>query len=339
MSKIRLVGLAALAALVASAPVARAEDVSAKKIQIKDHLTKPEKRQVQVQSNDLGVAFAEAGDPGSEGASLHVYSATDDLCVTLPAGIEWKVKNGKWTYKSKVTKNSAQIKDGKLLVKVKSGVTYTLADDGTQGTVNAQVQFGSGTRYCLKCPGNKKDEATKFLGKDCVAAACDAEPTTCDPPGTTTTTSTTAAPTTTTTTTIPTPGVELQGALPATVGRFNYNLTLGLPGADAACNTNFPGTHACSYAELQTAAAAGDLDGLKDTGNNTVTIFWAIDSTAPPLQQCNDDVVTGLDWEYGTAHTASRGSKVPLDNALGTLGALQTNLQCNFSTAWVGCCL
>ena len=158
---------------------------------------------------------------------------------------------------------------------------------------------------------------------------------------TTTTTSTTLA-TTTTTSTLPSGGVELQGALTSTVGRFNYNLTLGLPGANAACNSNFPGTHACTYAELQIAEAAGDLVGLQDTGSNTVTSFWAIDNAQPPLQQCQDDAAGGsnLNWEYGTAHTPSRGQKVALNNGTGALGVLQSSLQCNFSgAAWVGCCL
>jgi hypothetical protein len=137
------------------------------------------------------------------------------------------------------------------------------------------------------------------------------------------------------------PVTTVKGALLSTPGRFNYNMMLGLPGANAACNTNFPGTHACTYAELQTAAAAGGLKGLKDIGSNTVTSFWAIDSSQPALQQCNDDIAggSGLNWEYATAHTASRGQKVDLDNAAGTLGPLQSSLQCNFSgNSWVGCC-
>lgn len=141
----------------------------------------------------------------------------------------------------------------------------------------------------------------------------------------------------------PTPhvGAVLAGALTATNGRFNYNLMVGLPGANAACSTNFAGTHACTYAELQSAAAAGDLVGLKDVASNMVTSFWAIDGTQPPLQQCNDDSLggSGLNWEYATAHTASRGQKVALTNATGVLGALQSGLQCNLSGAsWVGCC-
>ena len=162
---------------------------------------------------------------------------------------------------------------------------------------------------------------------------------------TSTTTTTTPGASTTTTTTPPRAGT-VKGALASTPGRFNFNAMLGLPGADAACNTSFAGTHACTYQELQTAAAAGDLKGLKDISTPTpmtVTSFWAIDSSAPALQQCNDDVSSHLNWEYATAHTMSRGEQVALDNAAGTLGALQTSVQCNFGAsgpeaAWVACC-
>jgi hypothetical protein len=113
---------------------------------------------------------------------------------------------------------------------------------------------------------------------------------------------------------------------------------LGLPGANAACNTSFGGTHACTYQDLQHAAAAGDLKGLNDITGKPVTSFWAIDPSADPLQQCNDDVSSKLNWEYATAHTMSRGEKVAL-NSDGTLGPLQTSLQCNFSgNASIGCC-
>jgi hypothetical protein len=151
----------------------------------------------------------------------------------------------------------------------------------------------------------------------------------------------TLPPASTATPTAKSSAVVLKGALKPTVGRFNYNLMLGIPGANAACDMNFAGTHVCSYSDLQMAETAGDLVGLKDTGNNAVTSFWAIDSTAPPLSQCNDDIVggSGLNWEYGTAHTLSRGQKVPLTNSTGALGSLQTGVQCNISGASsLGCC-
>jgi len=128
------------------------------------------------------------------------------------------------------------------------------------------------------------------------------------------------------------------GALTATPGRFNYNATLGLPGATAACSTNFSGAHACTLAELQ-AAPASQLAGLRDTGGNSVASFWAIDPNAAALSQCVDDVMSQLNWEYATAHTASRGERISLTNATGVLGTLQTGVQCNIAgTSWVGCC-
>jgi hypothetical protein len=177
------------------------------------------------------------------------------------------------------------------------------------------------------------DSATlENLVDDCVQDMADFAT---NPP---TTTSTSKPPTTTTSTTIGS-GAEIEGALTSTPGRFNYNLTLGLPGANAACNSNFPGTHACSYAELQAAETAGELVGLQDTTSMTVTSFWAIDNSQPPLQQCNDSLGTGNNWEYATADTMSRGQTVALNNGTGALGALQSSLQCNFSgNAWVGCC-
>src|SRR5262249_34968043 len=103
-------------------------------------------------------------------------------------------------------------------------------------------------------------------------------------------------------------------SLTATHGPLTYSAMLGLPGADAACNTNFPGSHACSIQELQ-AAPATDLTCLKDTASNLVTSFWAIDATADALTaQCADDAnfpmpvdYVNHKWAYGTAHTPSRG--------------------------------
>jgi hypothetical protein len=154
-------------------------------------------------------------------------------------------------------------------------------------------------------------------------------------------TTTTISGSTTTTTIASGGGSVLKGALAATAGRFNYNLALGLPGANSACGTNFPGTHVCTYAELQSAETAGDLVGLQDVAHSPVTSFWAIDSNQPALQQCNDDAVggSGLNWEYATAHTMSRGQRVMLNNATGALGALQSSVQCNIAgTSSVGCC-
>src|SRR4029077_9154292 len=242
----------------------------------------------------------------------------------------------------KSTKNGASVANGKLAVKIKSNVTFSLAGS-PQGAVNDQVQFGTGTRFCMRCSGAKKDTTKIFLGKACAAAACDPEPSSCTSVGATTTTTTTVVASTTTTTVV-TPA-HVVGSLIATAGRFNYNLTLGLPGANAACNTSFAGSHACTLPELR-GAPASDLTGLKDTSNMTVVSFWAIDSAADPVTaQCCDDATfnpctSANNWEYGTAHTLSRGQKIALNNATGTLVEPPvTGVQCNFApNNWVGCC-
>ena len=148
---------------------------------------------------------------------------------------------------------------------------------------------------------------------------------------------------TTTTTTLPI-GPGIHGALTPTFGRFNYMAGIGLTGAQDQCMHDFPGTtHPCTYAEL-TAAPTSRLKLLKDTANGLVTSFWAIDASPDPLHNCVDDAPmtgSGLNWEYATAHTSSRGDKVPLDNASGMLGALDPGEICaNLGTnaASVGCC-
>jgi hypothetical protein len=158
----------------------------------------------------------------------------------------------------------------------------------------------------------------------------------CGPPPTPTLTPT---PTPTVTPTCA-PGPLFQGALVPTLGRFNYNAMIGLPAANAACSSNFPGSHPCTYFELQCAQIAGSLVGATDTSAAVVTSFWAIDPSAPPLTQCVDDVSSNLNWEYATAHTASRGQKVALNNPAGTLGPLQSGQACSLggSKNWVGCC-
>jgi hypothetical protein len=193
----------------------------------------------------------------------------------------------------------------------------------------------------MRCTGNKKNDTKKFLGTLCTAVACDAEPSTCPPPPptTTSTTTTTTDPGATTTTTTAPPGpTELMGALNSTTGRFNYNLTLGIAGANAACNTNFPGTHACEYSELLAAEAAGDLVGLQALNGANVNSLWAIDPTHIDDLQCT----VGVPWDYQTVHTGQYGERVSLNNVTGDLGPLESGQPDNVFCAqasWVGCCL
>ena len=89
MSKTWLATISAIALMTISPAFAHAKDISAKKVSIKDNAN-PAKRQVAVQSSDAGVLLTEADDPGTNGASLHVYSATDDFCAILAPGPDWK---------------------------------------------------------------------------------------------------------------------------------------------------------------------------------------------------------------------------------------------------------
>ena len=111
MTKTALVGISAIVLVTASAAIARAKDISAKKVSIKG-ATDPAKRQIQVQSVDTGVLLSEADDPGTNGASVHFYSATDDFCAILAPGPDWKSTSKAWKYANKATKTSASISDG-----------------------------------------------------------------------------------------------------------------------------------------------------------------------------------------------------------------------------------
>jgi len=166
---------------------ALAHEVTTKKMMVKEH-SDPAKRSIQAFSNDPTVLYGDADDPASNGASIHVYSATDDFCLVLPAGPEWSDNGKLWKYTNPETKNQLQISNGKLQVKIRSGVAFSLSDV-PQGTVNVEVLVGAlGDKLCMRCTAPGTDDEKRFLAKDCVAAECDLEPSVCEPPGATTTT-------------------------------------------------------------------------------------------------------------------------------------------------------
>ncbi len=125
-----------------------------------------------------------------------------------------------------------------------------------------------------------------------------------------------------------------QGALPRTSGRFSFQGSIGIDGADTECDEQFAGSHACTIGELRAAESAGELDGATDTAGVAVTSFWAIDPTRPADEQCE----VSVPWDYATAHTGQFADVVALDNGTGALGALQENAVCA-TQRWVGCCL
>jgi hypothetical protein len=218
----------------------------------------------------------------------------------------------------------------------KAVAKYTGGLDPTKGCfakLEAKVE-----NDCLAPLGNSA--TLQGLVEDCVDDVVALEENTTTTTSTTPTTSTTATPTTSTTSTSLPLGMVVGALAPPTKGRFNYNSTIGLPAVNAACTSQFPGSHPCTQAELS-GAPAGDLMGLKDSAMTTVTSLWAIDGSAPPLEQCQDDNMGGSfqNWEYATAHTASRGRKFALNNGTGVLTG-PTLEQCALlgTTSWVACC-
>jgi hypothetical protein len=168
-------GLAAFT-LLSVLGVPHAENISTATMYMKDHADAA-KRRVRLQSADAGLQLGEVDSPDTKGAAIHVYSNdfSDRFCRILPAGADWTLRKGRWKYKHKTTKTALSVKDGKLSVSIGTGVTYSLADDGSQGAVNAVVQFGEGARYCMRCPGNQRDDASAFKGTKCVATPCGGE--------------------------------------------------------------------------------------------------------------------------------------------------------------------
>lgn len=363
----------ALTAL-ALAPVAHAADqtILGKSYVLKDPKpgVDPSVRSCVVLGKELASSNTVVGNPISGGAQIDIAANGANSGVQqffLPAGAAtppgpgWKALGTLgFSYKDSAGVNGpvkvAIIKrasNGTFLVKAvikgalgpgpQPHITVLPPAPGNDGGMRFTI--GAGDSYCVQfggAAGGLVTNAPKVTFDKVFKVVKPTAENGCPTPTPTTTSSTTSTVTSTTTsTTSPGGALVLRGALTSTPGRFNYNLTLGLPGANSACNSNFAGTHACTYAELQSAQAHGDLVGLKDIANNTVNSFWAIDNAQPPLQQCQDDVMggSGLNWEYATAHTMSRGQRVALTNGTGTLGPLQSNLQCNLSgSSWVGCC-
>ncbi len=241
-------------------------------------------------------------------------------------------------------------KIAKTVVKLDDAITKKCDTPGvTAGAFPGNCTGSSGNTLgtCLdtqvECRVCQFLNQTDALAVDCdlfddgaADASCGAVPTptpTATVPAPTPTATPTATPTPTATATCA-PGFAYNGALVPTVGRFNYNLTLGLPGANNACNSNFAGSHVCTFFELQCAQTAGSLVGAVDTSAAAVGSYWVIDPLAAGKDQCFDDGTGGslLNWQYGTAHTISRGERVTLNNGTGVLGSACTLISNNCGT-------
>ena len=363
-------------ALTVTAVLASRAGAADQTVRGKNFLVKDPKPGVDASKRGIGVVATESasndslvGNPLANGATVEIIANgtnPGDQVFTLPAGAAapgvpgWKALGNPvagYMYKDAAGANgpvkTALIKKAGngafiVIVNIKGAlgpgaqphITVLPPAPGTDGGMRFTIG-GGGDSYCVAFGGaaggkviNAPAKGTPNKLFKIVAPTAEA----CPSAASTTTTTTTSS--TTTTSTCPSTPPSVRGALPPTVGRFNFNAQLGLPGANAACNTNFACSQACTRQQLQ-AAPTSELAGLKDINTTTVTSFWAIDSTAPILQQCNDDAVggSGLNWEYGTAHTASRGQQMTLNNSTGVLGPVVGGIQCNIAgTSWVGCC-
>ena len=135
------------------------------------------------------VVKAVLGIPGKRCVPKSVHRRFDSSAVSVSRMAAGWVDLGTRLKYRDAFRNSGFLKDGKLKIKLKADpqtgnpLNYSLMDNGTQGQVSARVRFGTGQDYCLVCPtGNKKDDATIYLAKDCPAGGCTAEPSTCNPP-------------------------------------------------------------------------------------------------------------------------------------------------------------
>ena len=132
-----------------------------------------------------------------------------------------------------------------------------------------------------------------------------------------------------------------RGSLPATTGRWMFQATLGLDGANADCEMHWPGSEVCSYQKLLSASMKTPAETINatDYNNNAVTTWWIDDPTASGNERCqsNADMIP---WSYATADQGHVGNSVALmDAATGAISALQTDAlpSCN-QPRFVPCC-
>jgi hypothetical protein len=181
----------ALAVTVAAAlgAPAHAEDVSAKKMQVKDHAD-PAKQQVSFLSTDVGIT-ADDGYTGATdtGVSLHVFSeaTANDACLRAAPADCQVVGGDADILKCRSADRSANvlIKPGRARVKFKRGIGFELDALASQMPLVIVLRAG-GAAYCAVCGDGGSDvvvrdggDGKQVLAKTCEAVACPAEPSAC----------------------------------------------------------------------------------------------------------------------------------------------------------------
>jgi hypothetical protein len=117
-------------------------------------------------------------------------------------------------------------------------------------------------------------------------------------------------------------------------GYWNFGGTLGIAGADTACNTAFPGSAHCTRAQLEAIGAAGGI-GATDTAGNPVTSLWVDDTTALDRDRCGSATGGDAPWTYGSGHLGCDGLSATVSGgSLNTIGIAGCG-----SAHHVGCCM
>jgi hypothetical protein len=133
------------------------------------------------------------------------------------------------------------------------------------------------------------------------------------------------------------PSGTYAGSLTRTRGRWLYIPGMvGLASANTLCGQRFPGSSVCTIAQLQKAAAAGELAGATDFMGTPVTSFWVHRPGAEGARQCVDPSRENIPWTYQTAHIASHGEFVNLTG--GALSDIQLLMDHCQGSRWVACC-
>ena len=143
--------------------------------------------------------------------------------------------------------------------------------------------------------------------------------------------------------------VTFVGSLTTSLGRWNFQNSIGLTGAANACVEAFgAGMALCSLDELMVAQGKGELVNAVDTAGNAVTSWWVdaaepagacanIDGVARPgCLRCQNFQTENIPWSYSSAHLNMQGRFVTLDAAAGTVSALTTGA-CSASRS-IACC-
>jgi len=162
MAKIRPAGFSADRARDACASLAGAADISTKKLFHQRHLTKPEKRTGAGASRLTPACCSPRPVTLARRRLAHHPLQRDRRLLRDPAaGPRLEEQAQQVEDKSKVTKSSAQIKNAKLPGHDHVGRHLHASATTARRAPSMRRCNRAGTRFCMRCTGNKKNQATK----------------------------------------------------------------------------------------------------------------------------------------------------------------------------------